>query len=160
VKKRVSDVTARVLGQCASPVATLNLAHCVFISHHGVAALAPLARSLTSLDLTGCFRVGDDGMPAVLQLTGARPRRCHALLRARASLHPTSARDQSPQPRLLARQPTVQKDGMIPSLHPMALLRLLELPHRRSALSASPYRCLGIDVDSARFLLMTNRAKV
>lgn len=71
MKNRVSDVTARVLGQCACPVAALNLAHCVLVTHHGVAALAPLASSLTSLDLTGCFRVGDDGVSAVLQLTGA-----------------------------------------------------------------------------------------
>ena len=66
----MSDVTARVLGACAAPVASLNLAHCVHITHVGVAALAPLKSTLTALDLTGCFRVGDDGVDAVLRLTG------------------------------------------------------------------------------------------
>ena len=84
VKNRVSDATARVLGECAAPVTRLNLAHCVLVTHHGVAALAPLARSLTCLDLTGCFRVGDDGVSAVLQLTRA----CSSCLTPTLTLKP------------------------------------------------------------------------
>lgn len=70
------------------PLVTLNLNGCVKLSHQGLACLACFASTVTLLDLTGCFRVGDEGVPALLQFTGAHatpPIRVANVLKGNAS---------------------------------------------------------------------------
>lgn len=54
------------------PLTELNLAGSECLTAHGLSALLPLERSLTSLDVTDCHRVDDGALGALLQLSALR----------------------------------------------------------------------------------------